>query len=625
MSRIQILSPRLANQIAAGEVVERPASVVKELLENSLDAGATQIEVDVEAGGTKLIRIRDNGSGLVKDDLSLALSRHATSKIKTLDDLEAVSTLGFRGEALASIASVSRLTLTSNCDGTAWQAETEGREMQAQLTPAAHPRGTTLEVRDLFFNTPARRKFLRTEKTEFNHLLDVVKRQAMSRFDVSFIIRHNGKVIYNLKQGASQAEKERRISQLCGKNFMENALYVERDSVDFKLWGWIGLPSFSRSQADLQHFFVNGRVIKDRLVAHAVKQAYRDVMYHDRHSAFVLYLDLDPAAVDVNVHPTKHEVRFRDGRAVHGFLFSSIHKVIADVRPQDQLETNNGPQPLVNQTELPAQMYQQAAMPLKELSGIREPIAAEGGGFASFGAGQRSQYTPQIAAQFNYPSSNNITSANNLNMSNAQAANLSEHETEEIPPLGYAVAQLKGIYILAENAAGMIIVDMHAAHERITYERMKVQRAEQGIQSQPLLVPESISVSEKEADFSDQHQNIFSSLGITLERMGPETLLIRQVPVVLKSSKVEQLVRDVLSDLITYGQTDRIEATINEILGNMACHASVRANRQLTLTEMNALLRDMEATERSGQCNHGRPTWAALSLPELDKLFLRGR
>ena len=619
MSRIEILSPRLANQIAAGEVVERPASVVKELLENALDAGATQIEIEIEAGGTKLIRIRDNGHGINKEDLSLALSRHATSKIKTLDDLEAVSTLGFRGEALASIASVSRLTLTSNFDGQAWQAETEGREMNAHITPAAHPIGTTLEVKDLFFNTPARRKFLRTEKTEFNHLLDVIKRQAMSRFDVGFTIRHNGKVIHQLKQGLSQAEKERRISQLCGKNFMENALYVERDAVDYKLWGWIGLPSFSRSQADLQHFFVNGRVIKDRLVAHAVKQAYRDVMYHDRHSAFVLFLDLDPATVDVNVHPTKHEVRFRDGRVVHSFLFSSIHKALADVRPQDQLpeEAGQADQALVSHDELPAQMYQQAAMPLKESSVVTE------GGVTNTSSAHFNAQSFQSAQAPHFTGIN--TAIAGAALSSSERSNLSEQETEEIPPLGYAIAQLKGIYILAENAAGMVIVDTHAAHERITYERMKAQRAEQGIQSQPLLVPESIAVSEKEADFADQHHDVFSSLGISLERMGPETLLIRQVPVVLKASKIEQLVRDVLSDLITYGQTDRIEATMNEILATMACHGSVRANRQLSIAEMNALLRDMEATERSGQCNHGRPTWSALSLPDLDKLFLRGR
>ncbi len=628
-SDIQILSPRLANQIAAGEVVERPASVVKELLENALDAGATQVDIEVESGGVKLIRVRDNGSGIKKDQLALALSRHATSKIKTLDDLEAVNTLGFRGEALASIASVSRLTLTSNHEGEAWQAETEGREMQTQLKPAAHPQGTTLEVKDLFFNTPARRKFLRTEKTEFNHLMDVIKRQAMSRFDVGFTIKHNGRVIHQLKKGESVIEKERRIAQLCGSAFMENAVYVEREAVGFKLWGWIGLPSFSRSQADLQHFFVNGRVIKDRLVVHAVKQAYRDVMYHDRYSAFVLYLELDPATVDVNVHPTKHEVRFRDGRSVHDFLFRSIHRAIADIRPQDQiaetqgLESQASPelmqsqfQPQVDST---AQMHQQTAM---SLSNTVSPQSA------SFATSNNPVNYSHSASATRFASESGAQSIANTISTYEQLSQASQEAGQaeaDMPPLGFAVAQLKGIYILAENAHGLIVVDTHAAHERITYERMKQQRDEQGIQSQPMLVPESIAVSEKEAEFAEQHLASFQSLGFELERMGPETLMIRQVPVILKASVVEQLVRDVLSDLIVHGQTDRIEAAMNEVLGTMACHGSVRANRQLSIPEMNALLRDMEATERSGQCNHGRPTWTQMTLPELDKLFLRGR
>ena len=340
MSKIHILSSRLANQIAAGEVVERPASVVKEVLENSLDAGATRVDVDVEAGGGKLIRIRDNGAGMAPDDLPLALARHATSKIASLEDLEQVGSLGFRGEALASIGSVSRLTLTSNASDSGSEGSSavcEGRDMAVQVKPAPHPRGTTVEVRDLFFNTPARRKFLRTEKTEFNHLEEVVKRLALSRFDVAFSLRHNGKVLHNLKPGDSIAERQRRVATVCGPAFMEQAIYIESDRPALKLWGWVGLPTFSRSQADLQYFFVNGRVIRDKLVAHAVKQAYRDVLYHGRHPAFVLYLELDPAQVDVNVHPTKHEVRFRDGREVHNFIFSSLHRALADVRPADQL------------------------------------------------------------------------------------------------------------------------------------------------------------------------------------------------------------------------------------------------------------------------------------------------
>ncbi|HEY7883968.1 MAG TPA: DNA mismatch repair endonuclease MutL, partial [Cellvibrionaceae bacterium] len=339
MAKIQLLSPRLANQIAAGEVVERPSSVIKELLENSLDAGATRLEIDVEDGGVKLMRVRDNGSGIDKTDLALALSRHATSKITSLDDLEAVATLGFRGEALASVSSVSRLTLTSASDdsGAGWQVVAEGRDMDTELAPAPHLRGTTVEVRDLFFNTPARRKFLRTEKTEFNHLEEVVKRQALSRFEVDFTLRHNGRAIHAWRAGSSRAERERRVAQVCGPAFMDSAVHLDIERAGLRLSGWVALPTFSRSQADLQHFYVNGRAIRDKLVTHAVRQAYQDVLYHGRHPAFVLYFEVDPATVDVNVHPTKHEVRFRDGRSVHNFIFSSLHHALAEVKPQDQL------------------------------------------------------------------------------------------------------------------------------------------------------------------------------------------------------------------------------------------------------------------------------------------------
>lgn len=613
MPEIQVLSPRLANQIAAGEVVERPASVVKELLENALDAGATQIDIDIEAGGVKLIRLRDNGKGISHDDLTLALSRHATSKIKTLDDLEAVQTLGFRGEALASIASVSRLTLTSNhFSDNAWQASTEGREMRTEIIPAAHPQGTTVEVRDLFFNTPARRKFLRTEKTEFNHLQDVIKRQALSRFEIGFSLKHNGKVLYQLRPAETVREQEQRLATLCGPAFLDNAIAVDATATDYKLWGWIAQPSFSRSNADLQHFYVNGRVIKDRLVAHAVKQAYRDVMYHDRHSAFVLFLELNPADVDVNVHPTKHEVRFRDGRSVHGFLFSAIHKSLAEVRPDDQIK------PATETLAMPEQIQQQQAMPLAKnySQTVQEPeLASQSPAWQPRSQTQNFQPSFQAYQAFNQP----------IPSGRAQPQSVPEQNAEDAPPLGYAIAQLKGIYILAENDRGLILVDMHAAHERITYERMKAARDAQGIQSQPLLVPESIAVSEKEADFAEEHQHIFTDLGFAIERVAAESLVVRDIPVILNKANVEQLIRDVLSDLISYGHSDRILAAMNEVLSTMACHGSVRANRQLSISEMNALLRDMEATERSGQCNHGRPTWTELSLDQLDKLFLRGR
>ncbi len=617
MSKIHILSSRLANQIAAGEVVERPASVVKEVLENSLDAGATRVDVDVEAGGSKLIRIRDNGAGMPPDDLPLALARHATSKIASLEDLEQVGSLGFRGEALASIGSVSRLTLTSNASDSGSEGSSavcEGRDMAVQVKPASHPQGTTVEVRDLFFNTPARRKFMRTEKTEFNHLEEVVKRLALSRFDVAFSLRHNGKVLHNLKPGDSVAERQRRVATVCGPAFMEQAIYIESDRPALKLWGWVGLPTFSRSQADLQYFFVNGRVIRDKLVAHAVKQAYRDVLYHGRHPAFVLYLELDPAQVDVNVHPTKHEVRFRDGREVHNFIFSSLHRALADVRPADQLPEHvlaTGDGQVIN-TET-------------------GEISEQGGltwGAPQAGAVADTARFPATAAPY-YPGAGTPSGS----QSAAQIAAygqvhpaLPEQSTEEdIPPLGYALAQLKGIYILAENAHGLVVVDMHAAHERITYERLKTARDAEGIRSQPLLVPQSVAVSQREVQVAAEHTELFQRLGLAVDVGGEEALVIRQIPVNLRDSDVELLLRDVLADLIEFGSSERIESHLDEILSTMACHGSVRANRRLTIPEMNALLRDMEETERSGQCNHGRPTWTQMSLDELDKLFLRGR
>jgi DNA mismatch repair protein MutL len=616
MSRIHLLSPRLANQIAAGEVVERPASVVKEVLENSLDAGATRVDIDVEAGGVKLIRIRDDGSGIAADDLPLALARHATSKIASLEDLEQVGSLGFRGEALASIGSVSRLTLTSNPadDGShGSSAACEGREMEVELKPAPHPRGTTVEVRDLFFNTPARRKFLRTEKTEFNHLEEVVKRLALSRFDVAFSLRHNGRVLHNLKPGHSQAERQRRVAAVCGPAFMEQALYIETDLPHLRLWGWVGLPTFSRSQADLQYFFVNGRVIRDRLVAHAVKQAYRDVLYHGRHPAFVLYLELDPAQVDVNVHPTKHEVRFRDGRAVHNFIFSSLHRALADVRPgdgqpgRDSLRDtgDEGDEGLLVDVTT-GEITHQGGLSLGA-----QPAPA--GGFAAYG-GYRASPAPAPGQAMEQVS--DYRRLHGLP---------GETDAGEVPPLGYALAQLKGIYILAENAQGLVLVDMHAAHERITYERLKTARAHEGIRSQPLLVPRAVAVSQREVQVAAEHAELFLGLGMVVEVAGEESLVIRQIPVSLRDSDVEQLLRDVLADLIEFGSSDRIEGHLDEILSTMACHGSVRANRRLTIPEMNALLRDMEETERSGQCNHGRPTWTQLSIEELDKLFLRGR
>ncbi|MFT6463548.1 DNA mismatch repair endonuclease MutL [Halopseudomonas sp.] len=617
MTRIQLLSPRLANQIAAGEVVERPASVIKELLENSLDAGAMRIDIEVEQGGVKLLRVRDDGSGIVHDDLPLALSRHATSKIRDLDDLERVATLGFRGEALASVSSVSRLTMTSCTAGAdqAWQVETEGRDMQPRLQPAAHPRGTTVEVRDLFFNTPARRKFLRTEKTEFSHLEEVVKRLALSRFDVAFSLRHNGRTVFSLRPAHGEQEARRRVASVCGPAFVEQSLSIDSERSGLRLWGWVGLPTFSRSQADLQYFFVNGRMIKDKLVVHAVRQAYRDVLFNGRHPTFVLFLEVDPAVVDVNVHPTKHEVRFRDGRMVHDFLFSTLHRALAAQRPGDQPGTEGG-------AEAPAELAPQltgasaGVFSGQERMSLNEPAAS---------------WSAQPAFQPQRPSASEMNGAlqgySTLYGSPPMAAGeLTEGaQRQDVPPLGYAVAQLHGVYILAENAQGLVVVDMHAAHERITYERLKLAMDQEGLRGQPLLVPESLAVSQREADCAEEHADWFSRLGFELQRMGPETLGIREIPALLRQADAVQLVRDVLSDLLEYGTSDRIEAHRNELLSAMACHGSVRANRRLTLTEMNALLRDMEQTERSGQCNHGRPTWTQMGMVELDKLFLRGR
>ena len=626
-AKIHQLSPRLANQIAAGEVVERPASVIKELLENCLDAQANKIDIDVEQGGVKLMRVRDNGTGIGEQDLALALSRHATSKISSLDDLESVQSLGFRGEALASVSSVSRLTLTSNTQDqeSAWQVITEGRDMAAQLQPAAHPIGTTVEVRDLFFNTPARRKFLRTDKTEFSHLEEIVKRLALSRFDVAFSLKHNQKVIHSLRPADTQAAQEKRVASVCGPAFMQQALHIEMEAPGLRLWGWVGLPTFSRSQMDLQYFFVNGRVVRDKLVGHAVRQAYRDVMYHGRHPAFVLYLELDPTSVDVNVHPTKNEVRFRDGRLVHDFIFRSLHKALAQVRPE--IPTGGGIEQLgvTGQAQMQPQglaegvFAGQAQVDLGQVAGnpTSSPLQQ-----SAWQRGSFNQSTPRQMQEQSRVYASLHGDAGLLGPGSLMAATV---EAGQVPPLGYAVAQLHGIYIISENAKGMVLVDMHAAHERIVYEKMKISWAQQGIKAQPLLVPISMAVSSREADQVETQQELFGELGFVIDRAGTENLVVRQVPSLLQHANVEQLVRDVLADVVTYGSSDRIRAAHNELLGTMACHGAVRANRRLNHVEMNALLRDMEVTERSGQCNHGRPTWTQLSLSELDKLFMRGQ
>lgn len=611
MHRIKKLNPRLANQIAAGEVVERPASVIKELLENSLDAEATRIDIELESGGVKLMRVKDNGKGVSQEDLPLALSRHATSKIYELDDLDHIESLGFRGEALASISSVSRLRMISNNtnDATAgYQVQVEGHDMAAQLQPAPHGQGSTVEVRDLFYNTPARRKFLRTEKTEFNRIDDTVKRLCLSHFEVGFSLRHNSRVLMQLRPAHSQQEQERRVAEVCGTPFIQQCLHVDVPGPGVHLRGWIGLPTLSRSQADLQFFYVNGRAIRDKLVAHAIKQAYKDVMYHGRHPAFVLFLEVDPGTVDVNVHPTKHEVRFRDHRTVHDFLFRSIHRAIAEINP----ETVGSAQADGRSTEG---------------AGFEPPEPNQSG----LALGQPNEV---YSARFNTgmsPSAGlvdrQIAGYKALHPQQAErvAEPLAGVQADQAPPLGFAIAQLHGIFILSENAHGLVVVDMHAAHERIVYERLKNSRDEQTLITQPLLVPVSMAVNSREAELAESEAETFLQLGIHLQRMGPETLVIREVPTLLGQADVEALIRDVLSDMTTYGSSQRIQTSQDELLATMACHGSVRANRRLTLTEMNALLRDMERTERSGQCNHGRPTWTQMSMNELDKLFLRGQ
>ncbi len=611
VKRIHHLSSQLANQIAAGEVVERPASVVKELLENSLDAGATQIEIEVEQGGARLIRVRDNGIGIHRDDLLLALNRHATSKITDADDLDGIITLGFRGEALPSIASISRMSLVSRQQGdeSGWSVSSEGYAPEAAAAPCAHPLGTTVEIRDLFFNTPARRKFLRKEKTEFNHLEEVIKRIALSRFDVGFQLKHNQRVVMSLRPVTNSEQYIERVEAICGQPFRQNALAIEYEAAGLRLWGWIALPAFSRSQADMQYFYVNGRVIRDKLVSHAIRQAYRDVLFHGRHPAFVLNLEISPEQVDVNVHPTKHEVRFREGRLAHDFIFRAIHRSLADVRPGDASNEVSNDQPLPNLTANPFASTTQSA----------PPIASPGGATTAY----TRQTNISLGVREPQPDAYRAL-AEQMPQSSSIDTELTP-DGSAVPPLGYAVAQLHGIYILAQNETGLIVVDMHAAHERITYEWMKKTYNEGGVKSQPLLVPLSIAVNQKEVALAEEFTAVFASLGFDIQRIAPEVLAVREVPTLLSEADIETLVRDVLADINTHGESVRVQERLNEVLSTMACHGSVRANRMLTITEMNALLRDMERTERSGQCNHGRPTWTQMSLVELDKLFLRGR
>lgn len=625
---IRPLPEILINQIAAGEVVERPASVVKELVENAIDAGASRVDIDLEEGGVRLIRIRDNGSGIAPEQLPLAVSRHATSKIADLDDLESVATLGFRGEALPSIASVSRFTLSSRRahdeHGSALQIE--GGKI-GEVTPRAHAPGTTVEVRELFYNVPARRKFLRAERTELGHIEEWLRSLALARPDVELRVSHNGKASRRYKPGDLYSDA--RLAETLGEDFANQAVRVDHSGAGLRLHGWIAQPHYSRASADQQYLYVNGRSVRDRSVAHAVKMAYGDVLYHGRQPAYVLFLELDPTRVDVNVHPAKHEVRFRDSRLVHDFVYRTLKDALADTRAgMSAQEIGAGP-------VHPADAEAAATASSAGASGfglVRGPAPGAGSG----GGGGFSGWRPQqplglqvadapaaYAALYATPAGAERAAAlppmpteNGLPVTSAEAG---------VPPLGYAIAQLHGIYILAENAEGLIVVDMHAAHERIGYERLKNAHDGIGLQSQPLLVPITLAVGEREADTAESEAETLAALGFEVTRAGPGSLHVRSIPALLAHAEPEGLLRDVLTDLREHGQSRRVASARDELLSTMACHGAVRANRRLTVPEMNALLRDMEITERSGQCNHGRPTWARFSLAEIDRWFLRGR
>lgn len=609
-TQIRRLPDPLINQIAAGEVVERPASVVKELLENSVDAGAGRVDVEIEQGGVRLIRIRDDGHGIPPEQLPLALARHATSKIREQTDLDRIASLGFRGEALPSIASVARLSLTSRAldHDQAWRISVDERGVTGEPSPAAHAVGTTVEVRDLFFNVAARRKFLRTERTEFGHIEDAVRRVALSRLDLEVSLRHNRQASLHLRRAEQRADKERRVAAICGPAFIRDCLYLDHAAADLRLWGWLSLPSFSRSQTDLQYLFVNGRPVRDRLVAHAVRRAYQDVLYHGRHPAFVLYLEMDPELVDVNAHPAKLEVRFRDSRLVHGFIFRTLHDVLAETRPGGSGEVGAGCDEGVAAHTAHSHPWGPTDSASPRADALREqtamPLAVE----------------EQVATYAKlHPTGETPSHFNVLDPAGAG------YPKEGLPPLGFALAQLQGVYILAQNSQGLVLVDMHAAHERITYEGLKAGFEREGIRSQPLLVPVTLEVSTREVATLEAHEALLTDLGIELSVLGPAQIAIRSVPNLLAGGEIEALVRDLLADLATHGDARRVREAIDEVLSAMACHGSVRANRILSIEEMNGLLREMERTPRSNQCNHGRPTWVQFSMQELDRLFLRGR
>lgn len=713
-TRIKVLDTQLANQIAAGEVVERPASVVKELVENSIDAGAKHIVVEIEQGGHQLIRVRDDGVGIHPQDLSLAISRHATSKVHNLSELECVATLGFRGEALASIAAVSRFKLASyqkDCES-GFCLVTEGGEWIAKPSPTSHPVGTTIEVRDLFFNTPARRKFLRAPRTEFDHIETLLQKLSLSHFEVGFALKHNQKTIFDFRALNENDEKvigaERRLCEIMGKNFIEASLYIEFESAGMKLSGWIAAPQYSRSQADMQFFYVNGRLVRDKVLTHAVREAYHDVLFHDRQPAYVLYLTIDSAAVDVNVHPTKHEVRFRNGRMVHDFLVHGVQDALRQIRPDTTKKTvQTSPtnraeisvgQPL--QSTEASSLHESSSsyetsfshsktspvevasfssldrLPEPSTSRLQQQSMPLGGGhhqvsepMASYTPDTKKSVNPEHSAQ-RADLRSAIPSSPSASVDKHQSATMipsppdiiedkqqdvaipssqitysgKHHSMAKSPsppstlrgeaqgegvleefPLGFAIAQLHDIYILSQNKQGLIIVDMHAAHERIIYQKLKDDFNNSRIPAQTLLLPISVNLSKSEMHCWEENQELLRTLGLATEAAGPDCIMIREIPALLKEINFLELIHDILADLLTHETSSRVKETSHGILANLACRAATKANRHLTIPEMNAVLRDMEKTEHSGHCSHGRPTWVQFTLNDLDKYFLRGR
>ena len=618
MPRIQQLPNSLINQIAAGEVIERPASVVKEIVENAIDAGATHIDIDIEDGGGKLIRVRDNGCGIHPDDLALAFATHATSKIRNLDDLEHITTLGFRGEALPSIASVSKTTLTSRAEGesSAWRISPH---LGDAISPAAHPPGTTIEIRDLFYNTPARKKFLKSERTERQHIQQLVQNLALSHDGITIRLNNHGKPL-GVYGGEGLAA---RIASVLGDDLLEQALPIDARAADMHLYGWVGLPTSATNQPERQYFYINGRIIRDKIIAHAIRQAYQDMLYHGRHPVYVLYLDIAPEHIDVNAHPAKHEVRFRESRLTHDFLYSSLHHALRGNTPAAAPRPENPAPP--PEREAPAAARQQ---PLRYSSDYRlerptTPRRALAESAAYY------QWAQNIAPSPVHPggsTSTNPTPSPSPMGGGEQdyaAASVNDDQTEH--PLGYALGQIHNIFILAQNARGLVIVDMHAAHERILYERLKAQLRARHPEVQRLLLPQSLAATPAHLDTLAQHRDWLHRLGFDLEASADESRIhINAVPSLLKHAAVAEMVGDLLHELGEYPASIAIERLQDEILSRLSCHKAVRAHDSLTIPEMNHLLRDIETTPASGQCNHGRPTWVQLTTDELGKYFMRG-